>query len=46
MNVCKNLKMESKELLKSDIRNRASYYFDDIVKDIDINLGNILLDEK
>ena len=41
------MKMKSKNELKEiDIKNRARYYFDDIIKDIDINLSNILLDEK
>ena len=34
------------ELKEIDIKNRACYYFDDIIKDIDINFSNILLDEK
>ena len=29
-----------------DNKNRACYYFDDIIKDIDINFSDILLDEK
>ena len=38
--------MESKDELKEvDIKNRA-YYFDDIIKDIDINFSNVLLDKK
>ena len=32
--------MESKDELKAiDIKNRACYYFDDIIKDIDINFN-------
>ena len=39
--------MESKDELKEiDIRNCTCYYFDDIIRDIDIYLDNILLDEK
>ena len=39
--------MESKEELKeTDIKNRTCYYFDDIIKDIDIDFNNILLDKK
>ena len=39
--------MESKDELKEiDIKNRACYYFDDIIKDVDINFSDILLDEK
>ena len=38
--------MESKDELKEiDIKNCAYYYFDDIIKDIDINFSDILLDE-
>ena len=39
LNVKKNLK-------KTGIQNRASNYFDDIIKDKDINFSGILLDEK
>ena len=39
--------MESKEeLKKDDIKNRTCYYFDDIIREIDIDFDNILLDEK
>ena len=39
------MKMESKNKLKgTDIKNRACYYFDDIIKDVDINFSDILLD--
>ena len=39
--------MESKnELKETDIENRTCYYFDDIMKVIDIYSGDILLDEK
>ena len=39
--------MESKNELKdTDIKNRACYYFDDKIKDIDISFSNILLDKK
>ena len=31
------------ELKEADIKNRACYYFDDIVNGIDINFSNILL---
>ena len=41
------MKMESKDELKEiDIKNCPCFYFDDIIKDIDINFSNILLDEK
>ena len=39
--------MESKDELKEiDIENRSCYYFDDIIKNIDINFSNILLAKK
>ena len=39
--------MESKDKLKEiDIKNCACYYFDDIIKVININFGDILFDEK
>ena len=39
--------MQSKDELKEiDIKNLARYYFDDIIKEIDINFSDILLDEK
>ena len=39
--------MESKDELKEiDIKNRTCYYFDDIIKDVDIYFSDILLDEK
>ena len=39
--------MESKEeLKKDDIKNRTCYYFDDIIREIDSDFDNILLDEK
>ena len=39
--------MESNDELKEiDIKNHACYYFDDIIRDFDINFDNILLDEK
>ena len=39
--------MESKDELKEiDIKNRTCYYFNDIMKTIDINSSNILLDKK
>ena len=39
--------MESKDELKEiDIKNRMCYYFDDIIKDVDIYFSDILLDEK
>ena len=39
--------MKSKEELKKiDIKNRACYCFDNIIKNIDINFSEILLDEK
>ena len=38
--------MESKnELNEIDIKNRTCYYFNDIMRDIDIYSSNILLDE-
>ena len=40
-------KMESNKKLKEiDIKNRASYYFDYIIKIEDFNFGNIWMDEK
>ena len=42
-----NIKTESKnELKKINIKNRTCYYFDDIMKVEDIDVNNILLDEK
>ena len=39
--------MERKDELKEiDIKNRTCYYFDDIIRDLDIYFDNILLDEK
>ena len=39
--------MESKdELKKIDIENRYCYYFDDIMRVINVDLDNILLDKK
>ena len=39
--------MENKDGLKViDIKNRACYYFDDIIQDIDIKFSDILLDKK
>ena len=39
--------MESRNELKEiDIKNRACYYFDDIIKYKNVNFGDILLDEK
>ena len=39
--------MQSKEELKEiEIKNFVCYYFDDIIKDIDINFSDIYLDEK
>ena len=39
--------MESKdEVRKIDIKNRACYYFDNIIEDIDINFSNTSLDER
>ena len=39
--------MESKDKLKEiDIKNCTCYYFDDIIKDVDINLSDTLLGEK
>ena len=39
--------MESKNELKEiDIKNPTCYYFDDLIKAIDINFNDILLDEK
>ena len=36
--------MESNKLKKVRIKNRACYYFDDIIKLKYYNLGNILID--
>ena len=39
--------MESKDQLKeTDIKNRVWYYFDGIIKDVDINFSAILLHQK
>ena len=39
--------MESRNGLKEiDIKNRACYYFDDIINGTDINFSNVLLDKK
>ena len=39
--------MESKDELKNiDAKNRRCYYLDDIMRDIDIDFDNVLLDEK
>ena len=39
--------MESQDELKEvDIKNRTCYYFDDIVRVIDIDFNDILLNEK
>ena len=39
--------MESKDELKqTDIKNRTCYYFDNIMRVIDINFSNILWNEK
>ena len=39
--------MESKgELKKIDIKNRTCYHFDDIMRHLDTDFDNILLDEK
>ena len=39
--------MESKNELKEiDIKNRMCYYFDDIIRDIDIDFSDILVDKK
>ena len=34
------------ELKKIDIKNRACYYFDDIIKIEDFDFDNIIIDEK
>ena len=34
------------ELKEMNIKNRTSYYFDDIIKIEDFNLDNILINEK
>ena len=39
--------MESKDKWKeTDIKNRTCYYFDDIMRVIDTDFNNILLDKK
>ena len=39
----KNIKMESEGDIKEiNIKNRACFYFDDIIKDIDINFRDII----
>ena len=37
--------MENNELKKVHIKNGTFYYFDDIIKSEDFNLGNILIDD-
>ena len=45
--VVKAIFYESKDKLKkNDIKNCTCFYFDDIMKDIDINFSDILLDKK
>ena len=40
------MKVESKdELKKTDIKNSTCYYFDDIMRVVDIDFDSILLDE-
>ena len=40
-------KMETEDKLKEiDIKNLECYYFDDIIKDVDIYFSDILLDKK
>ena len=39
--------MENKDELKeTDIKNYTYYYFDDIIRDLDISFDNIFLDKK
>ena len=39
--------MKSKKVLKEiDIKNRACYYFDDVINGTKINFSNFLLDKK
>ena len=38
--------MENNELKKVSIKNRTSYYFDDIIKFEDFDVNKILLNEK
>ena len=39
--------MESKnELKETDVKSRTCYYFDDIMRNLDVYSGDILLDEK
>ena len=38
--------MENNEFKKVRVKNRTSYYFDDIIKTEDFDLDNILIDEK
>ena len=38
--------MENNELKETDIKNRLSYCFDDIIKIEDFDFDNILIDEK
>ena len=38
--------MENNELKKVNIKNRTSYYFDDIIKFEDFDVNKILLNEK
>ena len=39
-------KCRVKKKLIRDIKNRACYYLHDMIKNVDINFSNILLDEK
>ena len=39
-------KMENNKLKKVNIKNRTSYYFNDIVKLEEFDLNSILIDEK
>ena len=38
--------MKNNELKKISLKNRACYYFDEVIKIEDFDFGNILLDEK
>ena len=47
MNACIKYKMESKDKLKEvDTKNSTCYYFGDIMRVVDIDFNNVLLDEE
>ena len=42
----KQYKMKNNEFKQVNIKNRTSYYFDHIIKLEDLDINNILIDEK